>query len=85
MNFLNKDKEPGTRKEQFNRLRWRRLNFILIFMTAGFIAVIIKLAYLQLLQGEALAMKAERQHRRLIDIHLRFSPLYHSERALLSF
>ena len=84
MNFLNKDKEPVTRKDQFNRLRWRRLNFILIFMTVGFIAVIIKLAYLQLLQGEALAMKADRQHRRLIDIEGERGIIYDRNRRELA-
>ncbi len=68
MNFLDKDKESLTKREKFTRLKWRRVNIIFIIMTAGFIAVIIKLAWLQLLQGEALAMKADRQHRRLIDI-----------------
>src|SRR4030067_3150126 len=84
MNFLHKDKESLTKREQFNRLKWRRLNIILIIMTAGFIAVIIKLAWLQLLQGEALAMKAERQHRRLIDIEGERGNVYDRKRRELA-
>ena len=84
MNFLHKDKESLTKREKFNKLKWQRLNIILIIMTAGFIAVIIKLAWLQLLQGEALAMKAERQHRRLIDIEGERGNIYDRKRRELA-
>ncbi|MCC6543368.1 MAG: penicillin-binding protein 2 [Nitrospirae bacterium] len=84
MNLLDKGKESLTKRERFNRIKWRRLNIIFVLMTAGFIAVIIKLAWLQLLQGEALAMKAERQHRRLIDIEGERGNIYDRNRRELA-
>ena len=55
-------------REIFNRSKWRRFNILVIFVIAGFLAVIARLAHLQLFKGEALAMKAERQHQQVIDV-----------------
>ncbi len=55
-------------KEKFHRSRWRRFNILMILMIAGFAAVIARLAHLQLFNGEALAMKAERQHQQVVSI-----------------
>lgn len=54
--------------ELFARSKWRRFNIIAVLIIIGFISVITKLAYLQLFQGEALAMKAERQRLQVADI-----------------
>ncbi len=54
--------------ETFTRLRWRRFTILSIFVILSFGAVIMRLAHLQLFKGEALAMKAERQHRQAIDV-----------------
>ena len=37
--------------EMFNRLKWRRFSVIAIFMAIGFVAVIARLAHLQLFKG----------------------------------
>src|SRR4030065_823229 len=55
-------------KEMFHRSKWRRFNILVILMIAGFVAVIARLAHLQLFNGEALAMKAERQHQQGVNI-----------------
>src|SRR3990170_1990747 len=55
-------------KEKFHRSRWRRFNFLMILMIAGFVTVIARLAHLQLFNGEALAMKAEKQHQQVVSI-----------------
>src|SRR3972149_5943137 len=55
-------------KEKFQRSRWRRFNILIILMIAGFVAVIARLAHLQLFNGEALAMKAEKQHQQVVSI-----------------
>ena len=54
--------------EKFHRSKWRRFNILMILMIAGFVAVIARLAHLQLFNGEALAMKAERQHQQIVNI-----------------
>ena len=54
--------------EKLNREGWRRLTIIAAIMGLGFIAVIARLAHLQLFKGEALAMKAEKQHQQVIDL-----------------
>ncbi len=84
MNFLDRDKESLTKREKFCRLKWQRLNFIFIIMAAGFIVAILRLAWLQLLQGDALAMKAEKQHRRLIDIEGERGNIYDRNRRELA-
>src|SRR3990172_1477978 len=55
-------------KEKFHRSRWRRFNILMILLVAGFVAVIARLAHLQIFNGEALAMKAERQHQQVVNI-----------------
>src|SRR3990172_11557920 len=55
-------------KEKFHRSRWRRFNILMILLVAGFVAVIARLAHLQIFNGEALAMKAERQHQQIVNI-----------------
>lgn len=55
-------------KESFRHSQWRRLNILMILMIAGFVVVIARLAHLQLFRGEALAMKAERQHQQVVNI-----------------
>lgn len=55
-------------KEMFHRSKWRRFNILVILMIAGFVAVIARLAHLQLFNGEALAMKAEKQHQQVVNI-----------------
>ncbi|MCC7202697.1 MAG: penicillin-binding protein 2 [Nitrospirae bacterium] len=84
MNFPDKDKESLTKREKFCRLKRRRLNIIFIIITAGFITAIIRLAWLQLLQGEALAMKAEKQHRRFVDIEGERGNIYDRNRRELA-
>lgn len=63
-------------EDKFARLRWRRFGIISFVILLGFIAVISKLAYLQLLEGKVLAMKAERQHRRLIEVEGKRGVIY---------
>lgn len=54
--------------ERFNRSKWRRFIIVTAVMVLVFLAVIARLAQLQLLQGEALAMKAERQYRHATSV-----------------
>lgn len=54
--------------ETSERLKWRRFKIIVALMVIGFFSVMTKLAYLQLFKGEALAMKAERQVRQVVEV-----------------
>lgn len=54
--------------ETSERLKWRRFKIISALMVIGFFSVITKLAYLQIFKGEALAMKAERQVRQVVEV-----------------
>ena len=71
-------------EQTFNRLKWRRLNIILASLVISFVAVVIKLAYLQIFEGNALAMKAEKQHRQMLNIEGGRGNIYDMERRELA-
>lgn len=54
--------------ERSARLKWRRFKIIAALMAIGFFSVMTKLVYLQLFNGEALAIKAERQVRQVLEV-----------------
>lgn len=54
--------------DRFVRVKWRRFRIIAGAILFGFFAVIIRLAWLQIYDGEVLAMKADRQQRQQLEV-----------------
>ncbi|MBI5193784.1 MAG: penicillin-binding protein 2 [Nitrospirae bacterium] len=63
-------------EDKFARIKWRRFSIIAGAILLGFFAVIVRLAWLQLYEGEALALKADRQHRSQIDVEGKRGVIY---------